>query len=145
MENVTFIHTGFITPSLEGSVRFWCDVMGFVAKPSVERNGDWVEPFTGVKGATLKIAHLAGYGTNIELIEFAKASGERKPPQTNHGGTGHVCFKVGDLDGTVARILAAGGSLAGTITTITEGPASGIRGLYLRDPYGVLIELLEAK
>jgi predicted TIM-barrel enzyme len=27
----------------------------------------------------------------------------------------------------------------------TEGAVAGIRGLYLRDPYGVLIELLELK
>jgi catechol 2,3-dioxygenase-like lactoylglutathione lyase family enzyme len=145
MEKVDFDHTGFITPSLEGSVRFWSEVMGFDPKPSVERKGDWVAPFTGVSGAELKIAHLFGHGTHLEFIEFGAASGAVDEPGANNAGTGHVCFKVQDLDGTVERILAGGGKLAGRITTITEGAAAGIRGLYIRDPFGVLIELLESK
>jgi catechol 2,3-dioxygenase-like lactoylglutathione lyase family enzyme len=145
MENVVFDHTGFITPSLEGSVRFWSEVMGFEPKPSVERKGDWVAPFTGVEGAELKIAHLFGRGTHLEFIEFGSAAGACGEPRANDCGTGHVCFKVQDIDATVERILAGGGKLAGRITEITEGPAAGVRGLYLRDPYGVLIELLESK
>lgn len=145
MKTIAFDHTGFITPSLEGSVRFWSEVMGFDPKPSVERKGDWVAPFTGVDGAELKIAHLFGHGTHLEFIEFGAASGAPGQPKANDCGTGHVCFKVQDLDATVELILAGGGKLAGRITEVTEGPAAGVRGLYLRDPYGVLIELLEAK
>jgi len=145
MEKVVFDHTGFITPSLEGSVRFWSEVMGFDPKPGVERKGDWVAPFTGVPGAELKIAHLFGHGTHLEFIEFGAAGGTAGEPKANNAGTGHVCFKVQDLDGAVERILAGGGKLEGRITTITEGAAAGIRGLYLRDPFGVLIELLESK
>lgn len=145
MEKIAFDHTGFITPSLEGSVRFWSEVMGFDPMPSVERKGSWVAPFTGVEGAELKIAHLFGHGTHLEFIEFGTAGGASEQPRANDCGTGHVCFKVQDLDATVQRILVGGGKLAGRITAITEGPAAGIRGLYLRDPYGVIIELLEAK
>jgi catechol 2,3-dioxygenase-like lactoylglutathione lyase family enzyme len=145
MEKVVFDHTGFITPSLEGSVRFWSEVMGFDPRPSVERKGDWVAPFTGVSGAELKIAHLFGHGTHLEFIEFGAAGGAAGEPRANDSGTGHVCFKVQDLDAAVERILAGGGKFAGRITTITEGAVAGIRGLYLRDPFGVLIELLESK
>ena len=40
-------------------------------------------------------------------------------------------------------ILANGGALQGELTEITEGIAAGLRGLYMRDPHGVLIELVE--
>ena len=145
MDDIVFDHTGFITPSLEGSVRFWSEVMGFEPKPSVERRGDWVAPFTGVPGAGLKIAHLFGRGTHLEFIEFAAGGGSSGEPVAANCGTGHVCFKVRDIEATVQRVLDGGGRLAGRITTITEGAATGVRGLYLRDPYGVLIELLELK
>ena len=46
--------------------------------------------------------------------------------------------RLGQLDRTHQR-------KSGRITEITEGPAAGIRGLYMRDPYGVIIELLETK
>lgn len=146
MQNgVVFDHTGFITPSLEGSVRFWSEVMGFKPNPSVERDGDWVSSFTGIPGARLRIAHLFGHGAHLEFIEFAASSGPAEAPKANQVAAGHVCLKVPDLQAAHDRILAGGGGSAGRITTITEGPAAGIRGLYMRDPYGVLIELLEAK
>src|ERR1700720_939579 len=81
MEKIVFDHTGFITPSLEGSVRFWSEVMGFDPKPSVERKGDWVAPFTGVPGAELKIAHLFGHGPHLEFIEFGAAGGAAGEPR----------------------------------------------------------------
>ncbi|MBX3538269.1 MAG: VOC family protein [Chelatococcus sp.] len=138
-----FDHTGFITPSLEKSVAFWTEVMGFEPRPIVERSGEWVPPFTGIDGATLRIAHLFSHDAHLEFIEFATARGEPTAAQANQVAVGHVCFKVDDLDATVNKIIAGGGSLAGKITTITEGAAAGIRGLYMRDPLGVLIELLE--
>jgi catechol 2,3-dioxygenase-like lactoylglutathione lyase family enzyme len=95
-----------------------------------------------VPDAKLKIAHLFGHGTHLEFIEFGAAGGATGEPRANDSGTGHVCFKVADLDASVERIRAGGGKLTGRIT---EGAVAGIRGLYLRDPYGVLIELLELK
>jgi catechol 2,3-dioxygenase-like lactoylglutathione lyase family enzyme len=143
MSETVYDHTGFITPSLEGSVRFWSETMGFDPKPIVERVEPWVEGFTGVAGGKLRICHLFGHGAHLEFIEFSAGKGESAPPAGNQSAAGHVCLKVADLPGTCERIIAAGGSALGRITEITEGPAAGIRGLYMRDPYGVIVELLE--
>lgn len=48
MEEMTFRHTGFSTPSLEDTVRFWSEVMGFHPMPTVERKGDWIWQFTAL-------------------------------------------------------------------------------------------------
>jgi catechol 2,3-dioxygenase-like lactoylglutathione lyase family enzyme len=143
LDGTVYDHTGFITPSLDGSVRFWTETMGFEAKPTVERYGAWVESFTGVAGAKIRIAHLFGHGAHLEFIEFVAPAGSAAPAPANQAAVGHVCLRVPDLQALHDRIIAHGGQPLGRITAITEGPASGIRGLYLRDPYGVIIELLE--
>jgi catechol 2,3-dioxygenase-like lactoylglutathione lyase family enzyme len=141
--DIQFDHTGFITPSVERSIDFWTNVMGFEARPVVERRGPWVASFTGVAGGAIRIVHMFGLGTHIEFIEFLAPTRAPEDLPVNQPATGHVCLRVPDLDAMVKRVLAVGGSLAGQITTITEGAAAGVRGLYLRDPNGVLIELLE--
>jgi catechol 2,3-dioxygenase-like lactoylglutathione lyase family enzyme len=143
--SIAIDHSGFITPSVEQSVRFWTEVMGFEAKPIVERTGEWVSAFTGVPGSTLRIAHLFGHGAHLEFIEFMSPDSRSAILPANQAGLGHVCVKVPDIQRLYERILAAGGTHQGRLTTITEGPAAGVRGLYMRDPTGMVIEVLEAR
>lgn len=142
-EGAVYDHTGFITDDLDSTLAFWTGVMGFEAVPVVERSQAWVEGFTGVAGASLRIAHLFGLGAHLEFIEFTRAGTAATPLAVNLPATGHVCFKVPDLQRVHDAILAAGGSAAGRITTITEGKIAGSKGLYMRDPNGVLIEILQ--
>lgn len=140
-----FDHTGFITRSIEESVAFWEGVMGFRAEPVGTRREAWIAAFMGVPGADVRLVHLYGLGTHIEFIEFVAPKGEPVHPRANAPGAAHVCFRVTDLDRLRADILARGGSLQGETTEITEGIAKGLRGLYMRDPNGIMIELVETK
>lgn len=139
----SFGHTDFITPSVERSVAFWTTVMGFRADPIGERSEPWLERFIGVKGARMRLVHLYGHDSHIEFIEFVSAEGEPIRPAANQPGAAHVCFKVTGLDALRQEILDAGGELQGEISQITEGIATGWRGLFMRDPHGILIELVE--
>jgi catechol 2,3-dioxygenase-like lactoylglutathione lyase family enzyme len=146
MPAIEFAHTGWVTRSLDESLAFWTGVMGFTVQSVVERSGDWIAGFTGVPGARLRIAHLNGLGQRLEFLEFTAAgTGEAGglPPQS--ACTAHVCVRSKDVGALRERILDAGGSLQGDITTITEGPSAGARGLYLRDPCGFLIEIIEMR
>lgn len=143
--SIEFAHVGWVTPSLDKSVAFWTGVMGFEKVSGVERDGAWIEAFTGVRGARLRIAHLSGLGQRLEFLEL-KAGGEDSGGLSPHlTCVAHVCVRTRDVVALRDRILAAGGRLQGELTTITEGPAAGSRGLYLRDPCGFLIELLEVR
>lgn len=143
--NCDVAHVGWTTPSLDRSIAFWVDVMGFTLLSSVERTGDWISTFTGVPGARLRIAHLEHRGQRLEFLEFVRGAAgcPGLPPQ--QACTAHICVRTNDVDELCAAVLCAGGSLQGEITAITEGPSAGVRGLYLRDPCGFLIEVLEAR
>jgi catechol 2,3-dioxygenase-like lactoylglutathione lyase family enzyme len=140
---ITFGHTGFITPDIERSVAFWTQVLGFRADPIGERSAPWLASFIGVPGAHMRLAHLFGHGAHIEFIQFVSPPGEAIRPAANQPGVAHVCLRVTRLPELRQDILDAGGALQGEVSEITEGIARGLRGLFMRDPHGILIELVE--
>ena len=140
-----FNHTSFTVPDVGLAVSFWSDVLGFASSGIVERRGAWVEAVTGVPGARIKVAHLHGYGHHMEFIEYAGGSGDRVADRPDRPGTGHVCLEVNDIHETVRVMRAAGATNVGTMTEISDpGMMPCIAG-YLRDPSGIIIELLELK
>lgn len=143
-DNARYDHVGFITHSIEASVAFWQGVMGFEARPVGTRSEPWIARFMGVPGADVRLVHLYGLGTHIEFIEFASPKGDPVRPAANAPGAAHLCIRVKELGPIRSAILANGGTLQGETTEITEGIAKGLRGLYMRDPNGIMIELVEA-
>ena len=142
-KSFTFGHTGFVTPSIERSVAFWTTVMGFRAEAVGERGAPWLGRFIGVPDARMRLVHLYGHGAHLEFIEFVPPQGAPIAPAANQPGAAHVCLKVTGLDALRDEILAAGGALQGEVAEITEGIATGGRGLFMRDPHGLMIELVE--
>lgn len=135
-------HTGWITPDIDRSVAFWTEVMGFEAKPIGERRQPWIADFMGVPGAQVRLVHLYGHGGHIEFIQFDELD-TLSIPRGSQPGAAHICLRVKNVAALRDDILAHGGTLQGELTQITEGIAAGLRGLYMRDPHGVLIELVE--
>lgn len=143
LPEISFDHTGFITPDIAASVRFWQDVLAFDAQPVGERRQEWIGAFMGVPGARVQLVHLYGHGTHLEFIQFETPQDEMATPRASQGNVAHVCLMTSDVDALRARILAGGGREQGRMVAITEGVAKGRRGLYMMDPHGVLIEIVE--
>lgn len=135
-------HVGYVCASLEKTIAFWCGALDFPPGEIQSRSG-WIQPFMGVPADTeVRLAHLIGHGTHIEFIEFTPGqSPEHSPMQ--RPATAHVCIQVAGIEAVRDRILALGGILQGELVTITTGISSGSRGLYARDPNGIMIELIE--
>ena len=144
-DTAKYDHAGFITHSVEESVAFWQGVMGFRAEPVGTRREPWISTFMGVPGADVKLVHLYGLGTHLEFIEFVTPKGAAVRPAANSPGAAHLCIRVRELAPIRAAILANGGALQGETTEITEGIAKGLKGLYMRDPNGIMIELVETR
>lgn len=140
-----FNHTSFTVPDLERAVRFWCDTLGFEGPPVAERTGDWVERVTGVRGARIRVAHLYGHGHHMEFIEYRDGSRENATAMPDRPGTGHVCLEVDDIDSAWRALHAAGATALGEITEIGDPGMRPCKAAYIRDPNGIIIELLELR
>ena len=138
-----FNHTSFTVTDMERTVRFWTGALGFEARSVSPRSGEWQAAVTGVSGAELLVAHLFGYGTHIEFIQYTAAAGHRRRIDPNMPCAAHVCLEVSDIEASWAMLIEAGASEQGKISVVDNGPAKGTKAGYLRDPSGIVIELIE--
>jgi glyoxylase I family protein len=137
-------HTGFTVSNLERALAFWRDVLGFELSHRPHQTGTLASEITGVPGAEISIAVLKGHGHKIELLEYG-APADRKHVKLRPCDVGfvHVALLVDNLDAVLERIAASGWKAAGKAQTLTAGPNAGKRVVYVRDPDGTTIELME--
>jgi catechol 2,3-dioxygenase-like lactoylglutathione lyase family enzyme len=138
-----FNHTSFTVADMQKSVAFWTEMLGFKAASVSPREGRWQEEVTGIAGASLMVAHLYGHGHHIEFIQYLAGAVPGAAPQPALRGAAHVCLETDDIERTWAALLQAGASAQGSIATVTTGAVGGAKAGYIRDPNGILIELLQ--
>jgi catechol 2,3-dioxygenase-like lactoylglutathione lyase family enzyme len=140
-----FNHTSFTVADMDKSVRFWTEKLGFEAASVSPRQGAWQAEVTGIAGASLMVAHLYGHGHHIEFIQYLDGAIAGAAPQPALTGAAHVCLEVDDIARTWTELLAAGATGQGQIADVKTGPVGGCLAGYIRDPNGIIIELLELK
>jgi catechol 2,3-dioxygenase-like lactoylglutathione lyase family enzyme len=140
---ITGIHHCALTVSnMERALGFYRDLFGLEVASDRE-DADYVERITGVPGAHLRLVHLTGYGYRIELLEYLAPRGEPRARALPDAGSAHVCFLTDDLDAEVTRLQAAGVTFRSLPVTTTSGPNKGGRGIYVEDPEGNAVEVIE--
>jgi catechol 2,3-dioxygenase-like lactoylglutathione lyase family enzyme len=136
-------HTSFTVADIDRAVVFWRDVMGFALADLSAREGDWLATVVGVPGARCRIAHLHGHGLHLELIQYLEPPGTDVTGPPHRPGTAHLAFRVEDIEAAARRMLAAGASEQGRISRCSSGAAAGCLAVYLKDPNGIIVELVE--
>jgi catechol 2,3-dioxygenase-like lactoylglutathione lyase family enzyme len=139
-------HTGITVSNLERSLAFWRDVLGFELSHTAHQTGEMAREITGVPGAEIKLAVLkAPGGHKIELLEYLAPSDRRNDVDLAPCDVGsvHVALLVEDLDDILSAIEASGWKAAGKPQTLKAGPNAGKRVIYVRDPDGTTIELMQ--
>jgi hypothetical protein len=103
------------------------------------------QEITGVEGAEIKLAVVkAPGGHKIELLEYlGPADRQRANLRPCDIGSVHVALLIEDLESVLAQIAASGWQAAGKPQTLTGGPNSGKRVVYVRDSDGTTIEFME--
>ena len=138
-------HTGITVSNLERSLAFWRDVLGFEFSHTAHQKGELAQEITGIEGAELKLAVLKTPGGHkIELLEYlAPADRKRTNLRPCDVGSVHVALLVEDLNAALDRISVSGWKIAGQSQILTKGPNAGKRVVYVRDPDGTTIELMQ--
>lgn len=136
-------HTSFTVSSLDRTVAFFRDALGFEVTSKAPRDPSAIERITGVEGCEVMIAYVRGPGHSIELIEYP-APADRGTVRSRPCDTGfaHVAYDVDDLDAAVAA-AGHGFSPRGSVHRVDQGPNAGARVVYLADGDGVTVELIE--
>jgi methylmalonyl-CoA/ethylmalonyl-CoA epimerase len=128
--DVSVAHVGVAVASIAEALPFYRDVLGLP-----------VAPPESADGATIVAVSLGA--TQLELLESADPAGPVARYLARRGpGLHHVCLRVPDLDGALARCRAAGYRL------IDESPRPGAHGrrvafIHPSATAGILLELTD--
>jgi lactoylglutathione lyase len=138
-------HTGLHVLDLDQSLRFYCDLLGFDLVLRWQPSAPYVAMLVGYAGVELHAAviRLGSGEVRIELLEYRGVARRRVDTRTANPGTCHIAVEVDDVDPIFSRLTAAGVKAVSEPVTLTIGPNRGGRAVYVIDPDGFRIELLQ--
>lgn len=148
-------HVSFTVPDLEAAIAFYADAFGAselfrlgpidaAEIPAGADGRDWMEAHVGVPGARLTLAMLRlTADLNLQLVQYVRPDDRRtQPPRNCDAGGHHLALRVDDV-AVAAAWLAAKGCTVMDIIAIDAGPLAGHRNLYVRDPFGHYLEIVD--
>jgi glyoxylase I family protein len=137
-------HTGITVVDLEKSLRFWRDLLGFKEVLNDELSGELASQITGVEGTDVHVAILEGPGHRVELLQYLGPQDRRHlRPRPSDVGSFHVGLTVDSIDAVLAEAAAFGWRAPGSAQTMTGGAFDGFSFVYMYDPDGTVVELIQ--
>lgn len=140
-------HTGLQIADLQRSLAFYQGILGFEVVFQWNPRAPYIGELVGYPEVDLHAAILRMPNSDVflELLEYRNV--ERMPVDTATGnpGTAHVAFFVDDLDTLYADLRAKGVASVSPPVTPTIGPNEGGRAVYMIDPDGIRVELIQSR
>lgn len=138
-------HMGLQVRSLERSLGFYRDTLGFEVVFQWNPQAPYIAELVGYPGVDLHAAVLRIPGSEVflELLEYRGVSREPVDTRTANPGTAHIAFFVDQLDELYAALRRRGVEAVSDPVTPTIGPNRGGRAVYLIDPDGIRVELIQ--
>jgi catechol 2,3-dioxygenase-like lactoylglutathione lyase family enzyme len=141
--STSFDHVTIVVSDLDEAKRFF-EILGFEESTSVVVSGETMSRYMGIPQweadhVTLALTEADSH-QEVQLLRFhhPPAHLDAEPGSLTRTGFNHVCFRVDDLDATVARLQAHGIRLKNQVMTFHDR-----RLVFLHGPAGVTVELAE--
>ncbi len=139
-------HVSVSVADIDRSLEFYCELLGLVVRERGLLDPDLVERMTGVPGAVVGFADIELGSRVLELLQVDSAQPPRPASQRLPGAGGvHIALRVDDAAAVHARLAAAGHRPLSSPVLLPEDGSdwSGSLVFYVRDPDGVMLEVVE--
>lgn len=138
-------HIGIQVRDADRSARFYQQALGFELYARYSKDDAYVQRVVGYPGVTLEIAMLRIPNTKVELeiVEYRDVDRAPIDPATASPGTMHFSLFVDDLDGMYERLRREGVEFVSPVQTSTAGYLAGGKVVYMKDPDGIRVELVQ--
>jgi len=140
-------HVGITVSDLDRALGFYRDLLGLrvVADSTISEPG--VAELLGLDSVELRIVDLdSGDGRIVELIEYLHPKGRRSDYESSDAATEHIAFTIDDLAAVSDRLARAGARIVSRRPLTISDPGGSFDGaicLYVRDPDGAILELVQ--
>jgi len=140
-------HFGIQVADIERSVAFYEQLIGLELVARWTRDQEYIQDLVGYPGVELHVAvfRLPKSDACLEVLEYKNVERSPVDPGTANPGTAHLCLYVEDLEAVYDRLRDAGVEFVSGVQTPTAGPSTGGRVVYMLDPDGIRIELLQTR
>jgi catechol 2,3-dioxygenase-like lactoylglutathione lyase family enzyme len=142
-------HVGITVFDVDRSLVFYRDLLGLRVISDSTVTGPEVAELLGLDSAQLRIADLdSGDGRVVELIQYVEPRGRRIGYESRDSATMHFALTVDDLAAVHERLTIAGASIVSRRPVTISEPGGAFDGaicLYVRDPDGVVLELVQRR
>lgn len=142
-------HVGITVSDVDRSIAFYRDVIGLRVIADGLANEPEIAQLLGLDSVRLRIADLdSGDGRIIELIQYLEPKGRQMKFESSDVATTHIAFSVDNLAAVRERLTSAGATLTSREPVTINEPGGAFDGsicFYLRDPDGVILELVQRR
>lgn len=144
MGSIDVAHIGLCVSDLQASLRFYCDGLGFEIAEGYDIGDEVAATLEVPTGVQLRSQMIRKGATKIELLAWSSPAATGVPSHMrNQLGFTHLSFQVTDMPAVEARLVEHGGSVIESTRTHFDLGAATIDLLFLADPDGTRIELME--
>lgn len=140
-------HSSYTVSNLDEALRFFCDLLGLQAAPTLEPKGDRLDKLYKLSEVSQRLAVLRTPANDIiHLIEYISPKGVPIDPKLCNPGVAHIAFEVDDIQKMYDDLTAKG-------VEFNHPPYWGgqkiedIKGwgvCFLKGPDGIPVELMQA-
>ena len=136
-------HVGICCSDLERSLRFYRDLLGFRPLSEVHARGEEVDRLLRLDGVDQRTVFVERDGVRLALFAYRspETCGDGKPRPMNRLGMAALMLRVDDLEATLKEFRKSGVRVLED--TRTDHPDFGSKLVFVCDPDGTLIELIE--
>jgi len=140
-------HFGIQVADIERSVAFYEQLIGLELVARWTRDQEYIQDLVGYPGVELHVAvfRLPKSDACLEVLEYKNVERSPVDPGTANPGTAHLCLYVDDLEAVYDRLKNEGVTFVSEPKTPTIPPNKGGRVVYMLDPDGIRIELLQTR
>jgi catechol 2,3-dioxygenase-like lactoylglutathione lyase family enzyme len=142
-------HAGVTVSDMDRALGFYQDLLGLrviadstVAEPEVA-------DLLGLDSVRLRIVDLdSGDGRLLELIQYVQPEGHSVVYESADAASMHIAFTVDDLGALRKRLAEAGATIVSRRPITISDPGGDFDGatcLYIRDPDGAILELVQRR
>ncbi len=144
---VGFFHAGVTVSEMDRSLRFYRDGLGLEIEFDKILDGPYLPVVLDLVFSHLRAVYLRIPGGGfVELLEYHGIETLPAASRPCDYGAGHLCFYVEGIEDVFGRLARLGfRARSEHVVDITEGPNKGARSVYMLDPDGYRVELLQKR
>ena len=141
----TIDHIAVTVSSLERSLAFYCDVLGFQRVESHHLEGEGISTMAAKPGTIMEVVRLQAPDTPgilLDLQQYVAPKGKQSDSKLGDVANAHFCFGVHNLKKTVTDLRARGVEFYSDPVTFDLDHGQ-VHVCFLKDPDGFVLEFME--